>query len=111
MVQLQLTVHGVEVLDVDTNTVQMQASDEPAAKRRKQSQQGVLKAQAEASVQLVQVKQEKMEKDEELEDVQGDYQTQINFTDRMKSKISELAELALAHGASLSEVNRIRRIG
>ena len=42
--------------------------------------------------------------------MQDGFQTQNKFTDRIQSKMAELA-LAHASGASLSDVYRIKRIG
>jgi len=111
VVNLQELVHGVEVTNLDTEVVSIEVPEEPAAKRQKRIAATSMQAHSEANAALVSVKKEKFDQQEELGDVQDDFQTQINFTDRMQSKIAELAELALAHGASLSDVNRIKRIG
>ena len=111
VLSLHQLVHGVEVTDLDTNAVTIQVADEPAAKRQKRVAATSMQVNSEANAALIRVKKEKTDQEEELGDVQDDFQTQINFTDRVQSKMAELAELALAHGASLSDVNRIKRIG
>jgi chaperonin cofactor prefoldin len=82
---------------------------EPAAKRLKRLEEGSLELQAQAAKAQVRVKQEKAEVTDQLEDTQDDYQMQINFTDKQQTMVDEMAKLALAHGASPSDVNKIRR--
>ena len=44
-----------------------------------------------------------------VQDTQDDYQAQITFTDRLQTTLDEMVELAMKKGASLSEVNMIKR--
>ena len=101
----------VEVIFVETNQTErvVRQDAEPAAKRLKRLEEGSLELQAQAAKAQVRVKQEKAEVTEQLEDTQDNYQMQINFTDKQQTMVDEMAKLALAHGASLSDVNKIRR--
>ena len=101
----------VEVIFVETNQTErvVRQDAEPAAKRLKRLEEGSLELQAQAAKAQVRVKQEKAEVTEQLQDTQDDYQMQINFTDKQQTMVDEMAKLALAHGASLSDVNKIRR--
>ena len=109
--QLKAQLHAVEVFDVDTDqTEQIVRRDvEPAPKRLKRLQEGSSELQAQATKAQVRVKQEKAEVAEDLEDTQDNYQTQITFTDTLQTKLDEMAKLALANGAKLCEVNKIKR--
>ena len=103
--------HGVEVTNLDTGAVTFELTDEPAAKRQKRvatQAASLVQARSQANATLAAVKKEKGGQAGELEGAKDGFQTQILFTDRLQSKIAGLAELALAHGASLSDVNRIR---
>jgi hypothetical protein len=96
--QLKAQLFGVEVFDVDRNqTEQVVRTDvEPAPKRLKRLKE-------------VRVKTKKVEVDEDLEETQENYQIQITFTDKLQTKLDEVAQLALANGAEPGEVNKIKR--
>ena len=120
---LQLQLHGVEVVDVDTGELSWrfgQMSLEPASKRLKTVQSGglelklqanvlrVKKEESQAGQMLRQSTAEEQQAYEDLEDTRGDYQTQINFTSFLQQKVDELVALALASGADVPEVNSIK---
>ena len=43
-----------------------------------------------------------------VQDTQANYQLQITYTDMLQSKIDQLGVLALANGAALGDVNKIK---
>ena len=106
--QLKAQLFGVEVFDVDTEeTEQVVRKDvEPVPNRLKRQTEQVVRQKK----QVVRIKREKAAVAEELGDTQDDYQIQITFTDTLQTKLDEMSELALASGASLLQVNKIKRL-
>jgi hypothetical protein len=106
--QLKAQLFGVEVFDVDTEeTEQVVRKDvEPVPNRLKRQTEQVVREKK----QVVRIKREKAAVAEELGDTQDDYQKQITFTDTLQTKLDEMSELALASGASLLQVNKIKRL-
>ena len=78
-----------------------------ANKAQLKAMEDLIRTQAEARDELLEVVRVKKEKVEELDDASDLNQQQLNFTCKLQAKIAELAKLALKSGASPKEVNRI----
>ena len=98
----------VEVIDVESGLTERTLVDGS----KKGANQNALKNFSEfcrtTTTTLTEVKKEKEELREDLEDSQETQQYQVLHTDRLQSKIDELAALALAAGADPRKVQEIR---
>ena len=86
---------------------------EPPPKRHRRAQKSPQADQINEREHAADLSRERAEKAklvEELEETRDNYQIQINFTDQLQTKLEEMSKLALAHGAQISQVNKIKQL-